>query len=179
MSNQIASLSSKFEEFKLQDKAPFTQRPICFSRTAYECPCFQARQDFSDGKYLRPLNSHLGKDVGSGLIRAEADLQNQEIDPSNIEMLAAIRALLDLEVPQVECLVLPSAFSKKPSKQVVRKQNLALPPVQDIKNMWDYKFSKASGTSAVLNIHHRVSFLPMRSPRDSWKLLNFLTPALI
>ena len=58
-----------------------------------------------------------------------------------------IRGLLDLEVPQVECLVAPSAFSKKPSKQVVRKQNLALPPVQDIKTMWDYRFRKASGTT--------------------------------
>ena len=41
----------------------------------------------------------------------------------------------------------PSAFSKKPSKQVVRKQNLALPPVQDIKTMWDYRFRKASVTT--------------------------------
>ena len=62
-------------------------------------------------------------------------------------MLNAIRGLLDLEVSQVECLVAPSAFSKKPSKQVVRKQNLALPPVQDIQSMWDYRFRKASGTT--------------------------------
>ena len=62
-------------------------------------------------------------------------------------MLNAIRGLLDLEVPQVECLVAPSAFSKKPPKQVVRKQNLALPPVQDIQTMWDYRFRKASGTT--------------------------------
>ena len=47
----------------------------------------------------------------------------------------------------MECLVAPSAFSKKPSKQVVRKQNLALPPVQDIQSMWDYRFRKASGTT--------------------------------
>ena len=57
-----------------------------------------------------------------------------------MEMLNAIRGLLDLEVPQVECLVAPSAFSKKPSKQVVRKQNLALPPVQDSQSIWDYRF---------------------------------------
>ena len=62
-------------------------------------------------------------------------------------MLNAIRGLLDLELPQVECLVAPSAFSKKPSIQVVRKQNLVLPPVQDIKTMWDYRFRKASGTT--------------------------------
>ena len=65
-------------------------------------------------------------------------------------MLIAIRGLFDLEVPQVECLV-ALAFSKKPSKQVVRKvvrkKNLALPPVQDFKNMWDYRSIKASGTT--------------------------------
>ena len=61
-------------------------------------------------------------------------------------MLNAIRGLLDIEVTQVECLVAP-AFSKKPSKQVIRKQNLALPPVQDIKNTWDYRFRKASPTT--------------------------------
>ena len=60
-------------------------------------------------------------------------------------MLSGI--FLDLEVSQVECLVAPSAFSKKPPKQVVRKQNLALPPVQDIQTMWEYRFRKASGTT--------------------------------
>ena len=72
---------------------------------------------------------------------------NKNWTPSYVEMLNAIRGRLDLEVSQVECLVAPSAFSKKPSKQVVRKQNLAFPPVQDIKNMWDYRFRKASGTT--------------------------------
>ena len=43
--------------------------------------------------------------------------------------------------------VFSPAFSKKPSEQVIRKQNLALPPVQDIINVWDYRFRKASGTT--------------------------------
>ena len=37
MSNQIASLSSQFEELKQQDKAPCTS--IHISRPGYECPC--------------------------------------------------------------------------------------------------------------------------------------------
>ena len=80
-------------------------------------------------------------------LQGEGDSHQQELDPSYVEMLNAIRGLLDLEVPQVECHVAPSAFSKKPSKQVVRKQNVALPPVKDIKNMWDYRFRKPSGTT--------------------------------
>ena len=70
--------------------------------------------------------------------QGDTDTHSQELDPSYVEMLYAIRNL---------CLVAPSAFSKKPSKQVVRKQNLALPPVQDIQSMWDYRFRKASGTT--------------------------------
>ena len=53
-----------------------------------------------------------------------------------------------MEISQVECLVAPSEFSKKPSKQTSgQKQILALPPVQDIKNMWDHRFRKVSGTN--------------------------------
>ena len=44
--------------------------------------------------------------------QGEADSHQQELDPSYVEMLNAIRGLLHLEVPQVECLVALSAFSK-------------------------------------------------------------------
>ena len=79
--------------------------------------------------------------------QGEGDSHQQELDPSYVEMLNAIRGLLDLEVPQVECLVAPFAFSKKPPKQVIRKENLSLPPVQDTETMWEYRFRKASGTT--------------------------------
>ena len=93
---------------------------------------------------MTPTYLPLG-DVDLGLLRAR-QTRPQELDPFYVEMLTAIRGLLEPEVPQVECLVAP-VFSKKLSKQVVSKQNLTLPPVQDIKNIWDYRFKKASGTS--------------------------------
>ena len=46
--------------------------------------------------------------------QGEGVSHQQELDPSYVAMLNAIRGLLDLEVPHVECLVAPSAFSKKP-----------------------------------------------------------------
>ena len=125
MNNQLASLASQFEEFKHSDKPSASHKSLPLSQEQGMCaPASQSRPDPSEG-----------------------ELSDEELGPSYIEMLNAIRGLLDLEVPQVECLVAPSAFSKKPSKQVVRKQNLALPPVQDIKSMWDYMFRKASGTT--------------------------------
>ena len=57
----------------------------------------------------------------------------------------------------------PSAFSKKPPKQVVRKQNLALPSVQDIQTMWEYRFRKASGTT-----------LKDKASSESWSQGHFL-----
>ena len=38
-------------------------------------------------------------------LQGEVDSHQQELKPSYVEMLNAIRGLLDLEVPQVECLV--------------------------------------------------------------------------
>ena len=149
MNNQLAFLASQFEEFKRSDKASASKNslPLC-QEQGMSAPVSQTRTQPSEGE-LSDEDSSLpaSKRHRSKSPQGDADSHSQELDPSYVEMLNAIRGLLDLEVPQVECLVAPSAFSKKPSKQVVRKQNLALPPVQDIQSMWDYRFRKASGTT--------------------------------
>ena len=149
MNKQLASLACQFEEFKCSDKPTSSHKGLPPSQEQGMCaPASQARPEPSEGE-LSDEDSTLParKRHRSRSPQGEADTHQQELDPSYVEMLNAIRGLLDLEVPQVECLVAPSAFSKKPSKQVVRKQNLALPPVQDIQSMWDYRFRKASGTT--------------------------------
>ena len=145
MSSQLASLTSQFEELKRKDKPPTSLLP---QEQGLSAPASQSRTEPSEGE-LSDEGSlpSLRKRRRSRSPQDEGESHQQELDPSYVEMLNAIRGLLDLEVPQVECLVAPSAFSKKPSKQVVRKQNLALPPVQDIKTMWEYRFRKASGTT--------------------------------
>ena len=149
MNNQLASLASQFEEFKRSDKPTSSHKGLPPSQEQGMCaPASQARPQPSEGELsdedstLPARKRHISRSP-----QGEADIHQQELDPSYVEMLNAIRGLLDLEVPQVECLVASSAFSKKPSKQVVRKQNLALPPVEDIQSMWDYRFRKASGTT--------------------------------
>ena len=149
MNSQLASLASQFEEFKRSDKPSASKNSLPLSQEqGMSAPVSQTRNQPSEGELsdeessLPASKRHRSKSPQGG-----ADSHSQELDPSYVEMLNAIRGLLDLEVPQVECLVAPSAFSKKPSQQVVRKQNLALPPVQDIQSMWDYRFRKASGTT--------------------------------
>ena len=149
MNNQLASLASQFEEFKRSDRPSASHKSLPLSQEQGMCaPASQSRPDPSEGE-LSDEESTLParKHHRSRSPQGEADIHQQELDPSYVEMMNAIRGLLDLEVPQVECLEAPSAFSKKPSKQVVRKKNLALPPVQDIQSMWDYRFRKASGTT--------------------------------
>ena len=85
-------------------------------------PASQARPDASEGELSDDSNVPSRKRRRCMSPQDEADLHQQELDPSYVVMLNAIIGLLDLEVPQVECLVAPSAFSKKPSKQVVWKK---------------------------------------------------------
>ena len=135
------SLTSQFEEFKHKDKRSSSQRDPPFPQEQCVCsPASQTRSDASEGE-LSDEDSNLPfRKRHRCRSQGEADSNQQELNPSHVEMLNAIRGLLDLEVPQVECLVAPSAFSKKPCKQVLRKQNLALPPVQDIQTLCDYRF---------------------------------------
>ena len=84
---------------------------------------------------------------GRSMSQGESESQSQELDLSCVEILTAIRGILELEVPQVQFLVAPGFSKKKSSKQMVRKRNLALSPIQDIKNMWDHRFRKASTTN--------------------------------
>ena len=149
MNNQLASLASQFEEFKRSDNPSASKNSHLLSQEqGMSAPVSQTRTQPSEGE-LSDEESSLpaSKRHRSKSPQGDSDFHSQELDPSYVEMLNAIRGLLDLEVPQVECLVAPSAFSKKPSKQVVRKQHLALPPVEDIQSMWDYRFRKASGTT--------------------------------
>ena len=146
MSSQLASLTSQFEEFKRKDKPSSSQKDSVFSQEQGMCaPASHSRPEASEGELSDEDSLPSRKRRRSRSPQGEGDSHQQELDPSYVEMLYAIRGLL--EVPQVECLVAPSAFSKKPPKQVVRQQNLALPPVQDIQAMWEYRFRKASGTT--------------------------------
>ena len=135
MSSQLASLTSQFEEFKRKDK-PSSQKDSFLSQEQGMCaPASQSRSEASEGELSNEDSLPSKKRCRSRSPQGEGDSHQQELDPSYVEMLNAIRGLLDLYVPQVECLVAPSAFSKKPPEQVVRKQNLTLPPVQDIHTM--------------------------------------------
>ena len=120
------SLTSQFEEFKHKNKPSSSQKDPFLSHEQGKCaPASQSRPEASEGELSDEDSFPSRKRCRSRSPQGKGDSHQQELDPSYVEMLNTIGSLLDLEVPQVECLVAPSAFSKKPpSKQVVRKQNL-------------------------------------------------------
>ena len=104
MSSQLASLTSQFEEFKQKDRAP-SQRDLPIPQEQDMCaPAFQGRPS-SEGELSDDSNLPSRKRCRSTSPQGEADAHHQELDLSYVEMLNAIRGFLDLEVPQVECLV--------------------------------------------------------------------------
>ena len=110
MSNQLVSLTSQFEEFKRKDKPSSSQKDPPFSQEQGMCaPASQSRPETSEGE-LSDEDSHLPsrKCHRSRSPQGEADAHQQKLYPSYVEMLNAIRGLLDLEVPQVEWPLLPS-----------------------------------------------------------------------
>ena len=110
--------SEKFDDSLLDEptRSKSSQRDSSFSQEQGMCAlASQTRPNASEGE-LSDEDSNLPsrKRHRSRPPQGEADSHQQKLDPSYVEMLNAIRGLLDLEVPQVECLLATSAFSKKP-----------------------------------------------------------------
>ena len=114
MSSQLASLTSQFEEFKQKDKPSSSLKDSLLSQEQVMCaPASQSRTEASEGELSDEGFLPSRKRRRSRSPQDEGDSHQQELDPSYVEMLNAIRGILDLEVSQVECLVAPSAFSKR------------------------------------------------------------------
>ena len=93
MSSQLMSLTSQFEEFKHKDKPSSSQRDPSFPQKQGMCAhASQARPDASEGKLSD--DSNLPSRKRSRSPQGEADSHQQELDPSYVEMLNAIRGLL-------------------------------------------------------------------------------------
>ena len=74
-------------------------------------PVSQTRPDLSEGELLDDSNLPSRKHHRFRSLQGEADSYQLHLHPSHVEMWNAIRGLLYLEVPQVECLVAPGCGS--------------------------------------------------------------------
>ena len=72
-------------------------------------PVSQTRPESSEGESFDDSNLPSRKHHRSRSPQGEADSYQLELHPSHVEMWNAIRGLLHLEVPQVECLMAPAS----------------------------------------------------------------------
>ena len=86
----------------------FSQRFIC-SGAGYVCPCLSDKTWFIRRWIFWCFNLPSRKHHRSRSPQGEADSYQLELHPSHGEMWNAIRGLLHLEVPRVECLVAPAS----------------------------------------------------------------------
>ena len=72
-------------------------------------------------------------------------IPDREADPSLVEVLQAVKSLLDLPDTLSDSIKPPAAFYKKPTMKSTKKEMAAFPPEEDVQSMWSYRQLQASG----------------------------------
>ena len=95
----------------------------------------------------------LQSDLEEGEERAETSI-DREPDATYIEMLQAMKSLLDIPDPECDSSHPPCAFKKRSTARATRRQQSAFPPEENVASMWSYRMSQASGKDANGVIQH-------------------------
>ena len=138
MSAQLTALHRRMDSYEKPSSASSATATV-----TREAPLNQSVQDHT----AKPVavDDREGQSDGE-VVEEDADsLADREPDPNFIEMIQAIKALL--EIPDSEAVTFqpPTAFQKKKSGKVTRKQLCTFTPQPDLQEMWQYKHYKASG----------------------------------
>ena len=83
-------------------------------------------------------------ELEEGEERSETSL-DKEPDATFVEMLQAIKALLEIQDPECDRVHPPCAFNKRLTAKTTKRQLSAFPPEEDVGSMWAYRASQASG----------------------------------
>ena len=86
-------------------------------------------------------------------------LPDRDTDPSLVEIIQAVKNLLDLPDTLSDTVKPPSAFYKKPSIKATKKELAAFPPEEDVQAMWQYRQQQAAGK----DIEGKTSHSPLHS----------------
>ena len=119
MCTPVSQTRPESSESELFDDSNFPSRRHCgspsflrdssFQEQGMCAPVSQTRPDSSGGESFDVSNLPSRKHHRSRSPQGEADSYQLELHPSHVEMWNAIRGLLHLEVPRVECLVAPAS----------------------------------------------------------------------
>ena len=91
-------------------------------------------------------------ELEEGQERSETSL-DKEPDATYVEMLQAIKALLEIQDPECDSVQRPCAFNKRPTAKSTKRQLSAFPPDEEVASMWAYRVSQASDKDSS-GVHH-------------------------
>ena len=79
---------------------------------------------------------------------------DRELDATYVEVLEAIKVLLEIQDPECDNVHPSCAFNKRPTLRSNKRQLSAFPPDDDVASMWAYRASQASGKYSSGVLHH-------------------------
>ena len=138
LSSQIATLTSRVANI---------ERP----------PNTSSRAMISGGVNAATASNSDSQDLPeAGEVESDIDDKPEETvnDPSYVEMLQAVKGILDLADPEVDCLQPPSAFRQGQTFKSTKRQLSAFPPEENVQSMWSYRHQLAVGKDAFGHSSH-------------------------
>ena len=148
----LLSLDAKISQ--LTDKVASLEKGTTARQASSSTSSMKATNDQSDTELIE-------------LSDEEVDNKSNDVardpDPNYVEMVQAIKSLLDIPEPETDNSAPPSAFKKSKSIKATKRQLCAFPPMEDIQCMWQFRSQKASGRDAKGIIDtplHSGNFLP-------------------
>ena len=77
----------------------------------------------------------------------DSSQEEKQPGPSYSETLLTVKKWLDIDITDTDAMIAPSAFSQAHKIKKSAQASLALPPAENMVNLWDFKEYEASGIS--------------------------------
>ena len=120
------TISSENASVEVQSKRSAEENPCNDNRVSV--PTKRCRIEISDGEY-------------------DSSQEEKQPGPSYSETLLTVKKWLDIDITDTDVIIAPSVFSQAHKIKKSAQVSLALPPAENMVNLWDFKEYEASGIS--------------------------------
>ena len=151
------TISSENTSVEIQSKCSAEETP-CSMQTSdnrVSVPPKRSRIEISDGKY-------------------DSSQEEKQPGPSYSDTLLTVKKWLDIDITDTDAIIAPSVFSQAHKIKKSAQASLALPPAENMVNLWDFKKYEASGISK--DQDHMKNKSSRKNPLARGHFLNFDRP---
>ena len=153
------TISSENTSVEVQSKRSVEENP-CNTQTSdnrVSVPPKRSRIGISDGEY-------------------DSAQEEKQPGPSYSDTLLTVKKWLDIDITDTDAIIAPSVFSQAHKIKKSAQASLALPPAENMVNLWDFKEYEASGISK--DQDHKRNKSSRKNPLARGQFLNFDRPTL-